>query len=80
MTDVREYLTVEETAVMLGVPERTVRRWVGTGGLPSLATPDGPRIALRDAQDLLGAVAHVRPDQPFSSEQLALLADVFTAS
>ncbi len=57
MTAAREYLRAGEIARLCGVSERTVRRWIAAGTLPSVKV-GGVRLVARQAiQQMLAPTA-----------------------
>lgn len=55
MMQPREYLTLKETAAMLGVHPRTVGNWIGRGLVSAYRTPGGQlRVAREDVRLMLG--------------------------
>jgi excisionase family DNA binding protein len=49
-----EYLRAREVAELLGVSERTVRRWIAEGTLPSTRIGGARLLAKADLERLLG--------------------------
>ncbi len=49
----KEIMTTEETAEVLGVHIATVRRWLNSGELPGYNTPAGWRITRENVQSWL---------------------------
>ena len=53
MSGSREYLHVGEIAHLLGISERTVRRWIADGDLPSAKIGGSRLVAKADLERLL---------------------------
>jgi excisionase family DNA binding protein len=50
----RSYLKAREVAELLGVSERTIRRWIADGTLPSSKIGGSRLVATADLERLLG--------------------------
>ena len=59
----KPYLTIEETAAMLRVSERTVRRWISRGALPARKIGGTVRL-LRDMVNSKAALPPPRRGRP----------------
>lgn len=53
--DAPQLLTIKYTAARLHVGERTLRRWLAEGRLPSVRIGGGVRIAVDDLNDFIAA-------------------------
>lgn len=57
----KEIMTTEETAEVIGVHIATVRRWLNSGELPGYNTPAGWRITRENVQSWLDKYNPAKP-------------------